>query len=183
LTAILAVRSTEFQALVRGVPFVALPREEIDRLHGAIEVLAVDHDTLGREADLLALDSYIAIHHNYSWLTFPRRDGRRTLLLSAVLSTDGPAPLFLGEEFVVSAGREVERRLALNAACEVRLAGILQETGGTRPSPRVGLLSIARLSGRLPGYEGERCGNVELRQARSQFDSCSQVVIDHLEAL
>ena len=181
--AIMAVRSTEFQALVRGVPFVALPREEIDRLHGAIEVLAVGQDALGRDSELLPLHSYIAIHHNYSWLTFRRRDDRRTLLLSAVLSTDGPAALFLGEEVVVSVRREVEHRLALNAACEVRLAGILQETGDPQSPPRVGLLSIARLASRPPGYEGERCGNVELRQARSQFDSFSQVVIDHLEAL
>ena len=84
---------------------------------------------------------------------------------------------------VVSARREVEHRLALNVACEARLAGILQETGDTQSPPRVGLLSIARLAGRPSGYEAERCGNVELRQARSQFEPSSQVVIDHLDAL
>jgi hypothetical protein len=183
MPAVMAVRSTEFQTLVRGVPFLALPREEIDRLHAAIEVLAVDDETLRHGAEFFALHSYIAVHHNYSWLTFRRRDNQRTLLLSTALSADGPAPLFLGNELVVSARREVEERLGLNGGCEVRLAGILQETEGRQSPPRVGLLSIARLAGRPTRYGDECCGNLELRYARSQFDPRSQVVIDHLEAL
>ena len=179
----MAVRRIEFQTYVRGVPFLALPREEIDRLYAAIEVLTVDEQTLRHDAELLALHSYIAVHHNYSWLTFRRGDGRRTLLLSAALSTEGPAPLFLGEEFVASARGEMEHRLALNASCEVRLAGILQESGMPESPSRVGLLSIARLASRPSGNEAERCGNVELRHSRSQFEPSSQVVIDHLDAL
>jgi hypothetical protein len=178
-----AVRSIEFQALVRRVPFVALPREEIDRLHAAIEVLAVDEATLRHTAEFVALHSYIAIHHNYSWLTFRRHDDQRTLLLSTILAPEGPVPLFLGEELVVSARRHVEERLGLDGGCEVRLAGILQEIEGRQPLPRVGLLSIARLAGRTATCGAECCGNLELRHARSQFDPCSQVVIDHLEAL
>jgi hypothetical protein len=100
-----------------------------------------------------------------------------------VLSTDGPAPLFLGEEFVASARRQAAERLGREARFEVRLAGILQEAGDPTSPPRIGLLSIARLAERGHGYGAEICGNLELHHARSEFDSCSQVVIDHLAAL
>ena len=179
----MAVRSVEFQALVRRVPFLALPREEIDRLHAAIEVLAVDDATLPHKAELSTLHSDIAIHHNYSWLTFRGPNDRRTLLLSTALAAEGPVPPFLGEELVVSVRRQVEERLGLNGGCEARLAGILQEIDGRQPIPRIGLLSIARLADRTATYGAECCGNLELRHARSQFDPRSQVVIDHLEAL
>lgn len=179
----MAVRRTEFRALVRGVPFVALPREEIERLYAAVEVLPVDDATLRHESEFLALHSHVAVHHNYSWLTF-RRDHHRTLLLSTVLSPEGSAPLFLGEQFVALARHQVDERLGLGGSFEVRLAGILQETADGPASPsQVGLLSIARLTER-PGRCGAECfGNGELRLARSEFDASSQVVIDHLDAL
>jgi hypothetical protein len=177
-----AVRSVDFQGLVRRVPFLALPREEIDRLHGAIEVLAVDDETLRHTGELSILHSDIAIHHNYSWLTFPGPGNQRTLLLSTALAAEGPVPLFLGEELAVWARRRVEQRLNLTGGCEVRLAGILQDVDGWRPVPRVGLLSVARLTARTATFGAECCGNFELRQARSRFDPRSQVVIDHLEA-
>ena len=178
----MAVRRTEFQALVRRVPFVALPREEIERLYAALEVLAVDQAMLRHESALMALHSHVAIHHNYSWLAF-RRDRERTLLLSSVVWADEPTPLFLGEPFVVAARRQVEERLLLDVRCDVRLAGILQETTDTSAPPRLGLLSIARLTERVRVSGAECCGNVELRHARSEFDASSQVVIDHLAAL
>lgn len=180
MPAVMAVRRSEFQALVRGVPFVALPREEIDRLYAAIEVLAVNEEMLQDDAELIALHIDVAIHHNYSWLTF-RRDQERMLLLSAALTADGPAPLFLGESFVAAACRLVEERLGLDAGCDVRIAGILQETTNA-PLRRIGLLTIARLTQRQQGYGAEYCGNGELRLARSEFDASSQVVIDHLAA-
>lgn len=180
---LMAVRRGEFQALVRRVPFLALPREEIDRLHAAIEVLAVEETTLRPSTEFLPLESDIAIHHNYSWLTFRGLDGRRTLLHSSALAGEEPVPPFLGEELVVLARSQVETRLGLNGGCEVRLAGILQDLDGEQPVSRVGLLSIARLAHRTVPTSAECCGNLELRHARSQFDSRSQVVIDHLEAL
>jgi hypothetical protein len=182
LAAIVAVRRTEFQRLVRAVPFLALPREEIDRLYAALEVLAVNEETLRHDAELVALHSCIAIHHNYSWLTF-RRDTRRTLLLSAALVAEGPPPLFLDQQFVASARRQVEERVPFTRGCDVRIAGILQDTADTLSVPRVGLLSIARLPDRTAAHAVERYGNVELHHARSEFDASSQVVIDHLAAL
>ena len=151
-------------------------------MYAAIEVLAVEEETLRHDTEFLPLHSHIAIHHNYSWRTFRRSDNQRTLLLSTVLLAEGPAPLFLGEEFVVSARREVEKHVPLNVGFDVRLAGILQETGEAQASA-AGLLSIARLAGRASGDDVECCGNLELRYARSQFDPRSQVVIDHLQAL
>lgn len=180
MSMVLAVRTLEFQALVRRVPFLALPREEIDRLYAAIEVLAIDDASPGRTAELSQLHSYVAVHHNYSWLTFRRPDDQRTLVLSAAMTADRDVPLFLGGEMVGVAQRQVEVRLNLHAGYEVRLAGILQELEAGLPVPGVGLLSIARLASRT---EAERCGHWELRQTRSKFDSVSQVVIDHLEAL
>jgi hypothetical protein len=177
-----AIRSVDFQALVRRVPFLALPREEIDRLHAAIEVLAVDDETLRHTAELSILHSDIAIHHNYSWLTFPGPGNQRTLLLSTALAAEGPVTLFLGEELEVWARRRVEERLSLTGGCEVRLAGILQEVDDPPTVPRVGLLSIARLTARTAMSGAECCGNFELRHARRRFDRRSQVVIDHLEA-
>lgn len=180
---LLAVRRHEFQALVRPVPFVALPREEIERLHAAIEVLAVDRSRVDHADDLAALHSYIAIHHNYSWLTFRRPDERRTLLLSTALTAEGPAPLFLGDEVVGAAQRQVEERLGFSEGCAVRLAGILQDVEDDGPRPAVGLLSIARLTSRITTPGAECCGHMELRMTRHQFDAPSQVVIDHLAAL
>lgn len=182
----MAVRRSEFQTLVRGVPFVALPREEIDRLYATIEVLPVNEEMLQDDSELIALHSDVAIHHNYSWLTF-RRDRERTLLLSAALPADGPAPLFLGEPFVAAARRQVEERPGLDVGCDVRIAGILQDTPNTTSLRRIGLLSIARLTEKPRGHgaewRAEWCGNAELRQTRSEFDASSQVVIDHLAAL
>lgn len=181
-TLILAVRRHEFRALVRPVPFVALPREEIERLHGAIEVLAVDLATVDRADDVSALHSHIAIHHNYSWLTFRCPDGRRTLLRSTALTTEGPAPLFLGDEVVGVAQRQAEAHLGFSDGCAVRVAGILQDFEDGRP-PSVGVLSIARLTGRITMPAAECCGHMELRMTRHEFDARSQVVIDHLAAL
>lgn len=179
----MAVRKSEFRPLVRQVPFVALPREEIERLYAALEVLAVDEATLRHESEFLPLHSHVAVHHNYWWLTF-RHDHERTLLLSTVLSPDGSAPLFLGEQFVALARRQVGERLGIGCSFEVRLAGILQEpAGGPSSPPQVGLLSIARLTERPRKHGAECCGNGELRLARSGFDPSSQVVIDHLAAL
>lgn len=180
---VLAVSSAAFQALVRAAPFVALPREEIDRLYAAIEVLVVDDDMLRQNTTLLVMHGCIAVHHNYTWLTFPHADGQRTLLHSAALPVDGPAPLFLGDDPVRWARREIEERLHIDGGCEVRLAGLLQDADGSRVPPRVGLLLIARLASRLTGMEAECRGNLELRAGRSQFDPPSQVVIDHLAAL
>ncbi len=180
---ILAVRRHEFRAVVRPVPFVALPREEIERLHAAIEVVAVDRSTTDATGDFAALHSHIAIHHNYSWLTFRRQDDRRTLLLSTALTAEGPMPLFLGDEIVGAAQRQVDEHLGSSDGCAVRLAGILQDVAGDGPPPAVGLLMIARLTSRITMPGAECCGHMELRMTRHRFDARSQVVIDHLEAL
>lgn len=183
MSKVFAVRNNELHALVRQVPFLALPREEIDRLYAAIEVLAVDVSTAARADDFVALHSYVAIHHNYSWLTFRGADDRRTLLLSTALVAEGPVPLFLGEEFVGTAQRQVDAHLGFMGGCPVRLAGILQDLDGGRPRPDIGLLSVARLTSRIAMPGAEVCGHMELRHGRKQFDARSQVVIDHLEAL
>lgn len=183
MSTMLAVRRIEFQSLVRQVPFLALPREEIARLHAAIEVLVVNEVTLRDRAEWLALRSYIVTHHNYSWLTFPGPDGLRTLLLSVELATDPPAPLFLGDELVESACSQVERTLGLQGGCEVRLAGLLQCAGSAPDVTTIGLVHVGRLAARGT-FDGADCyGNFDLRQARGQFDHLSQVVIDHLPAL
>lgn len=180
MSTVLAVRSLEFRALVRRVPFLALPREEIDRLHAAIEVLAIDDASPRGAAEFSPLHSYVAVHHNYSWLTFRRPDDQRTLVLSTAMTADRDVPLFLGREMVSVAQRQVEEHMNLDVGYEVRLAGILQELETALPLPGVGLLSIARLASRT---EAERCGHWELLHTRSQFDPVSQVVIDHLDAL
>jgi hypothetical protein len=53
MPAVMAVRSSEFTALMRKVPFLALPREEIDRLHAALEVLASTMKPCARELSIL----------------------------------------------------------------------------------------------------------------------------------
>jgi hypothetical protein len=174
MTLVMAVRRDEFHAVVRRVPFLALPREEIDRLHAGIEVVAIDDETMRRSSEFFALQSDIAVHHNYSWLTFRRPNNERTLLISTPLAANGPPPLFLGEELIVSVQRQIEERLALNGGYDVRLAGILQEVEGQESPPRVGLLSIARLAGRLSRDGAEYFGNMELRTARSQFDASTE---------
>jgi hypothetical protein len=180
---VMAVRRSEFQALVRPVPFLALPREEIARLHAAIDVSAVDQATLRTTTEWLPLQSFIVIHYNYSWLTFRGPDDVRTLLLPVERASDAPAPLFLGDELVEAACGQVERALGIQGGCDVRLAGLLQCTEIAPEVSAVGLVHVGRLAARGTFHGVDRCGNFELSQGRPEFDTLSQVVIGHLSAL
>ncbi|HTU60719.1 MAG TPA: hypothetical protein VMF89_19840, partial [Polyangiales bacterium] len=98
----LAVRTAEYVKQVTPLPFIGLPREEIDRLHGAIEVVA----SHGAEPELLPLTAYAAIHYNYAWLT--GLDGPGTLGKRVPLPAAGEPPLFLDDTLLAQARRELE---------------------------------------------------------------------------
>lgn len=162
-------------------PFVALPREEIERLHAAIEVYEADRKPAEGELRLVA---YAAVHFNYSWLTY-QRAGARALGMEIELGRGGRVPLFLDDEVQA----DVERALTAWVAPRVAAAGKIDlRLGGLLIAPdRLGLLYLARL--RQPGVAGSGleglrfCGNGDLRQERARFDAWSQVLIDNLGAL
>jgi hypothetical protein len=157
-------------------PFVALPREEIERLHAAIEVRDASREPAEGDLRLVAC---AAVHFNYSWLTY-QRAGARSLGIEVEIGRDGRAPLFLDDEIQGDVERALTARGAAQGKIDVRLGGLLIA------QDRLGLLYLARL--RQPdvaqtGLEGLRfSGNGDLRQERAQFDAWSQVLIDNLVA-
>lgn len=86
---VLAVRAEAYVQQVGARPFIGLPKEEIDRLHGSIEVLVLDRAAAMLDATYLPIQTYSAIHYNYSWLTFVREP--KSLGIGDVVRTEGEA--------------------------------------------------------------------------------------------
>jgi len=178
---VLAVRADEYLARVGSQRFVALPREEIERLYGGVELHVRGRDALDESSGYLPLVTCTAAHYNYTWLTYQR--AQRSLGVSGFVFADGDPPLFLAESLQVSARREIERAEALSAPAEWRLAGLIND------DQRVGLVYIAKLRQRWSAeqYRGivpvHCCNNGELRMERDQFEPWSQLLIDNLPSL
>ena len=178
---ILAVREDEYLEHVGLQRFVALPREEIERLFGSLELHVLGRDASNQSSGHLPLVTYTAAHYNYTWLTYQR--AQRSLGVSGFVLADGEPLLFLDESLQLSARREMERVEVLSAPAEWRLAGLIND------DQRLGLVYIAKLSQRWSPEQNrsagrvECCNNGELLTERRQFEPWSQLLIDHLPSL
>jgi hypothetical protein len=169
------IRTQDYLEQVGDQPFIGLPREEIDRLYGAIAVLRLDRVSASRDDTYLPLVTFSALHYNYAWVTRPHMLG-----MPAAIPADGEAPVFLDAAYDVFARRELERLFVL-PPCELRLAGLLR-------ADQLGLVYIARLRQRdIESRETNAAirvrGNNELGFARAEFEPWSQLLIDNLHAL
>lgn len=160
----LAVRAEEYVQHVSPAPFIGLPREELERLYGAIPVLALDQ----LDPTCVPLTAYAVIHYNYSWLT-----GERSLGQGVALTATGQPPVFLDEALHRLARQQLEAAGLPNAPCEWRCAGLLHD------ETQLALVYVVRLRQRP---DAATSGNTELRFARARFDAFSQLLIDHLHA-
>ena len=178
---ILAVRTNDYVARVGTSPYIGLPREEIDRLYGSVEVHSFTPEDLVRErASYLALTTYTAVHYNYSWLTFERAE--KALGLSATVFGETEPPVFLDASFERVARRSLDDAKILAGLVDWRLAGLIRRD-------QIGLVYIARLRQHWsPEHNHSRDrvvagNNGELTLGRSRFDAWSQLLIDNLAGL
>jgi hypothetical protein len=165
----LAVRTQDYVREVSPEPFIGLPREELERLYGAVSVLALDD----ADSACLPLTAYAAIHYNYSWLT--GLDGAGSLGKRVALQASDETPVFLDEVLHALARQQLEAAGLPAGPCEWRCAGLL------RDDAQLALIYVVRL--RQRGDARRVLGNTELRFARASFDAFSQRLIDHLHAL
>lgn len=172
--AILAVRTEDYVQQVTPLPFIGLPREEIDRLHGAIELLALERP----DADVLPLAAYAAIHYNYAWLT--GLDGTATLGMRVPLHVAGDPPLFLDEALQALGRAQLEAAGLPNAPSDWRCAGLIHH------ADQLVLVYIVRLRQRWVGEEGSNLrvvNNGELLLERARYDALGQLLIENMPAL
>ncbi len=171
---VLAVRAQDYLDFVGSEPFIALPREEIERLEDAIPVSALE-SLVNDDKAHLPLAAYAALHHNYAWVTgLDGQDKQNTLGKRVALHAEATIPAFLDAALHASARRQLESAGLPSLPCEWRLAGLLNHAG------QLSLVYVVRLHQRWES--GETRGNNELRFHRNDYDAISQVVIDHLHA-
>jgi len=175
---VLVVRADEYKQLLGEHAFIGLPREEVERLYGGLEVHAMERAVVERDDELLALVTLTALHYNYSWLSIEGRP--RSLGIVGELLAEGEPPLFLDESLGQVAQRSLASFIEPPDAAQWRLAGLIR-------ARRLALVYVARL--RQPGVvprEGSRVrfsGHLELRAARAEFDHFSQLLIDNQAAM
>lgn len=178
---ILAVRTADYLEEVGTSPYIGLPREEIERLYGSVEVHSLTPDALVQESSsYLALTTYTAVHYNYSWLTFERAE--RSLGLSAAVLGESDPPIFLDASFEHVARRSLDDAKILSGSVDWRLAGLIR-------GEQLGLVYIARLRQHWSPEQNrsrdrlDTCNNGELKIERRRFDAWSQLLIDNLPSL
>jgi hypothetical protein len=163
MSAFLAVRSDDYVREVSPLPFIGLPREELERLRGVIEVFSTEHV----EPKQLCLTAYAAVHYNYAWLSKGRSLGAHVPLVAA-----GAAPGFLDHKLDMVA-KQALQATTIQAPADWRCAGLLNHAG------QLALVYIVRLHQR-PAQRTQ--GNTELQLSRADFDAPSQLLIDNLHA-
>jgi hypothetical protein len=170
---VLAVRTEDYVQQVSPLPFVGLPREEIERLHGAIDVLALDRP----DTTCLQLSAYAVIHYNYAWLT--GLDGPGTLGKRVSLHASGELPLFLGDALHSLARAEIEVAGLPRAPSDWRCAGLIHH------EHQLALVYVVRLRQRWAEHDAALrvVSNGELQTERRSFDSFGQLLIKNLPAL
>lgn len=176
-----AVSKSAYLESVGRQRFMGLPQEEVDRLRGAVDVVAVGAQECEGHPDWLPLCTYTVVHYNYVWFTTtqpPRALGYRKWL-----SAEGSAPLFLGEALQRAAWDVVTERFSVAPPTHLRLAGLFND------GQYLALVYVARLPQRkiAPLHaEGENygfCGNQELQMEKATFEPLGQTLIDHLACL
>jgi len=180
---VLVVRADEARRqLGNSQRFLGLPEEEIQRLFASIEVHAMDREGAARDPSCLQLVTYTAIHFNHLWVTC-LRGPRRSMGIRAHLQADHQSHLFLDDHPKLAARREAEQAIP-HQACDLRLAGLIQEEAGGD----LGLVYVAKLRQAVPLTElavpeARLGGHGDLQRERDQFEIWSQILIDNLHAL
>jgi predicted NUDIX family phosphoesterase len=194
---ILTVREDDLRNIVGVRPFVALPREEIDRHYASVEVHPVEHRDVENDTSILPLVAIIAVHYNYSWLIFTSKNNDAVITgandtlslgLTGQITFDGHNDIFLDERIKPAVVQIVNENLTTQAGYDLRLAGLLREAPALSGKRGLGIVLIARLH--QPGVTAKHndldihfLGTGELRQNHQQFDYWSRVIIDHITAL
>lgn len=182
----LIVRSADLDAALAFEGFAGLPREEVERLHGRVEVLRA-----GEAEPCLPLFALCVAHYNYNWLVLTPRPGALywSLCLSRPLTAAGAElPSFLDERMDAAAREAVDAYIP-REDYSFRCAGLLRAAPVGADALMLGVVYLARLHRRgtecLAAHtrHAEFWGNGELLQRREQFDAPSQILIDNLTAL
>ena len=192
---ILAVRADELKRHIAFRRFFALPKEEIGRLHAAVEILAVTRDQAMNDPAYRPLVIHAAIHFNYIWFTHQPaapeapQQGERSLVISAHIPAQNPIPLFLDDQLKSAAARIVNERVLVTEPYELRLVGLLNDDTTDLSRRELGFVYVLKL--RRAGIESRDrnltrirlCGNGELQLESDRFEARSRILIDNLYAL
>jgi predicted NUDIX family phosphoesterase len=194
---ILTVREDDLRSIIGVRPFIALPREEIDRHYASVELHPMACRDAKKDASILPLVAIIAVHYNYSWLTFTSKnsdikstDTNDTLSLGLTghIIFDGHNDIFLDERIKSAAMQIVNENITTQSGYDLRLAGLLRDAPAPSGKRGLGIVFIARLHQqgvivRHNNVDIHFLGTGELQQNRQQFDNWSRVIIDHITAL
>ena len=186
----LVVRVRELEAVIGDRPFLALPKEEVARLYGTVQL----HEGSASDAadpGLLSVGTVTVVHRNYVWQTFTADEaglpGRSLGLASPCLRAKSPA-VFLDDDLSADSRRTIAPRLE-TASYELRLAGLLVEAVVVPGTRWLRLVYVAKLHRSFrdcwraaPG-DGPQMGSGELRGRHMEFEPTARVLIDNLSSL
>jgi predicted NUDIX family phosphoesterase len=195
---VLAVHTAELRKILGSRPFIALPQEEIDRLHASIEVFTIDHNQTEKDSSITQLVAFTAIHYNYSWLTcsYPGFNHKRGLAkacsvgFTGHIRPDDGNGLFLDDSLKAAASRILADNFGIMVGYTVRLAGLLFDDSTGFGRIHLGLVYVVKL--RQAGIDGDNrkgdfeisfCGMGELQQNCDRFENWSRILIGNLNAL
>jgi hypothetical protein len=184
------IKATDFDKIIRKRPFIALPREEIDRLYGSIEVHPVNMNGCANNYETIRLFLFVAAHYNYSWITIRNKnDNTFSLGFSSPLLSSYNGDIFLDESIITEAQKIFNDNVRVNCQFDIKMSGLLYQESIESGSPRLGVSCVCRLrqSNQVAlaheAYEIVTMSNGELIQKQSQFDSRSKIIIDHIDAV
>lgn len=187
-TATLMVRASELYDRVGRRPFVALPREEIERFHAAVDLHGLRADALSADPDLLQVGTLTAIHRNHQWRAVPAAAGGLSLATYGSCDPIDHSGVFLAEDLGLAARRSLDPVLPAEAY-ELRLAALLVHAL-IEPEVRwLRLVYVARLrrpfrdSCRAGVEEGAQLGHGDLLERRGELDPASRALLDNLASL
>lgn len=182
----LVIDTGELEEVVGRRPFVALPREEIVRLYGAVASRTERGATAERSPSLLSLGTLTLLHRNYTWATFANATGR-ALALPGVCDPEQHCGIFLDEDLTLASRNSLEGVIPRDAY-EVRLAGLLSQHLVEPQERWLRLVFVAqlhrpfeacRLAGAPPSVA---MGSTELVQRQTELDPTSRLLVDNLTA-
>lgn len=184
---------TDYKKIVGLRPFVALPKEEIDRLYASIEIHTVNKEKAEADFQKIPLSLFTVIHFNYSWFTChytrDNRDDLRSLGFTDLVLPGNFNGLFLDETLSNEANRILQNKITIQSGYTLRLSGLLFNETDLPPGPQLAVLYVARLRQTNSIVAGSSVhdiiyhNNGELQQHRDLFDPWSKIIIDHLVAL
>jgi hypothetical protein len=167
---ILAVRAHDYAQQVSPLPFIGLPREELERLLGAVEVLSLAKP----EPGYLPLTAYAALHYNYRWLA--ELDGPGSLGKQVPLHTTAEPPLFLDDKLHNLARTTLAAAGLPDVPCDWRCAGIAQH------ADTLALVYVVRLRQRWEQQTLRVISSGELQTDSAAMDPIAQLISQNLSA-